>query len=100
MTDIDPNNYEDWSSLAPWDVFYSDLVITVHHTLTEPTCPSAKIAFELPDRAGTEVVAHCHGDTIKEAISRVIAEAKERLPMLTEKRRSEVVLLRKSYEAE
>jgi len=96
MTDLDPNNYGEWSRLAPWEVFYSDLVITIHHTLTEPTCPSVKISFELPERAGTDVVAHCFGDTIEEAIARATAVAKERLPGIAEKRRAEIAILKKN----
>ncbi len=100
MNDVNPNDYEEWSSLAPWDVFFSDLELTVHHTLTEPTCPTAKIAFELPERAGTHVVAQCLGNTIEEAIARAVAVAKERLPALTEKRRAEIEVLKRNKEAQ
>jgi hypothetical protein len=96
MTEVDPNNYAQWADLAPWDVFGSDLVLTVDHILTEPTCPSAKIAFELPERAGTDVVAHCVGDTVEEAIARAVAEAKGKLPGLTEKRRAEIAEMLKT----
>ena len=91
---VDPQNYTDWTILAPWDVFFSDLVLTVHHIPTEPTCPSVKIAFEMPERAGTDVLAHGCGDTLEEAIATAVAKAKEALPALTEKRRAEVAVLK------
>jgi len=94
LNDVEPQNYADWASLAPWDVFFSDLVLTVHHILTEPTCPSVKIAFEMPERAGTDVLAHGCGNTLEEAIANAVAKAKEVLPVLTEKRRAEVAVLK------
>jgi len=90
MDEVDPRKYADWARLAPWDVFFSDVVLTVHHILTEPTCPSVKIAFEMPERAGTDVLAHGCGDTLEEAIANAVAKAKDVLPALTEKRRAEV----------
>ena len=83
---VDPQNYTDWTILAPWDVFFSDLVLTVHHILTEPTCPSVKIAFEMPERAGTDVLAHGCGDTLEEAIATAVAKAKEKVDMVDPKR--------------
>lgn len=97
---VDPQVYEDWAKLAPWEVFKSDLELTLHHVLTEPTCPTARISFELPDRAGTTHVATASGDTVEEAIARVVEKAREVLPGLTEKRRKEVAIMKAAWTAQ
>lgn len=68
-------DYELWSKLAPWSKYKSDLILEVSTILTEPVCPSAKIRFELPARAGYDVIAHCHGDTLQEAIDNATVQA-------------------------
>ena len=75
-------DYGDWTDLAPWDLYGSDLVIRLEHILTEPTCPVATVSFELPERAGIGRVASGSGDTVEEAIQAAVAAAKERLAKL------------------
>lgn len=82
MRDRLTGEYGEWSDLAPWGLYGSDLVIRVHHVLTEPTCPVATISFELPKRAGIERVASGLGDTVEEAIQVAVKAAKERLAKL------------------
>jgi hypothetical protein len=71
-----------WSDLAPYGLFKSDLVLSVHHLLTEPTCPTVTVRFEMPDRARTDIVASAHRDTVEDAIAAVLAEAKIKLPQI------------------
>ena len=75
---LDPMNADFWQSEAPWELFRSDLVLTVKHTLTEPTCPMATIDFEL-DRAPTRLKISYHGDTVQEAIDGAMRLALARL---------------------
>jgi hypothetical protein len=72
---LDPMKSDEWQRLAPWDKYRSDLTLTVSHTLTEPTCPTATVEFELPERAGKKVIASYHGNTIKEAIDGALLAA-------------------------
>ena len=58
-----------------WEKYHSDITLTVNIVLTEPACPLATIRFESPERAGMDMIAQCYGDTIEEAIEKVIEEA-------------------------
>ena len=60
----------DWKEIADltWDKYQSDLSLVVHHILTEPTCPVVTVRFELPDRAGIDIITQVHSDTIEEGI--------------------------------
>lgn len=62
-----------------WDRFHSDIILEVSTVLTEPVCPVATIRFELPKRAGMNIIAQCHGNTIDEAIENAVARAMQTL---------------------
>jgi hypothetical protein len=62
-----------------WERFHSDIILEVTTVLTEPVCPTATIRFELPHRAGMDIIAHCIGDTIEQAIDKAVALTFERL---------------------
>ena len=61
--------------LGLWECFHSDIVLEVNTIITEPVCPEAILKFELPERAGMGFIASAHGDTIDEAIEKVINKA-------------------------
>jgi hypothetical protein len=82
MTTPHEMDYDEWSKLAPWSRFQSDLVLTIHHLLSEPTCPTARISFEIPARAGYETIAVCCGDSVEEAVHLVSQKAKEVLSVI------------------
>tara|TARA_Y100000815_G_scaffold71198_1_gene60036 strand:+ start:83 stop:343 length:261 start_codon:yes stop_codon:yes gene_type:complete len=81
---LTPNDPDIWTTLAPWDKYKSELVLTVHHILTEPVCPQAKIEFEIPQRAGLKTVATASGNTVEEAIALVMKRAEVALRKLEE----------------
>lgn len=88
MTDIsietlDAMDTAAWQEAAPWGEFKSDLILTVHHTLTEPTCPTARVEFEL--KHGGKLNVCCHGNTIQEAIDAALSAALARLRAEREK---------------
>jgi hypothetical protein len=70
---------EHWDTLAPWSKYGSDVVLVVHHILTEPAVPTATVRFELPERAGSDVLGHCAADTVEEAVIRAIDAAQTKL---------------------
>lgn len=74
-----PADTDFWSRMAPHGIFASDLVLTVHHILTEPVCPTATVRFEQPDRAGHDVLACVHRDSVEEAVTAALAVAKVKL---------------------
>ncbi|MEP3667056.1 MAG: hypothetical protein ABJN42_10030 [Roseibium sp.] len=76
-----------WGKLAPYDLFHSDVILTVSHILTEPTCPTVFVRFELPERAGMDVIASANGDTIEASISEALSRAREKLEEITHDRR-------------
>ena len=71
-------NHEFWVDLAPWGKYNSDVIITVDHVLTEPTCPMASVEFEL-DRCGIKSIAYGGGNTFEEAINDAVTKAIARL---------------------
>lgn len=71
----DVTNTEKWGSVAPWEKYKSDLVLEVHHVLTEPTCPTAIVRFEMPERAGKDVISRADCNTVEDAINVALAEA-------------------------
>lgn len=85
-----PSNWTDWEACAPFSVWGSDVVLRLHHVLTEPTCPDAYIEFENPDRTGIKRIASGCGNTIEEAILKAVTQAREVLPKMTEERRKEL----------
>jgi hypothetical protein len=70
---------EHWDTLAPWSKYSSDVVLVVHHILTEPAVPTATVRFELPERAGSGVLGHCAADTVEEAVMGAIDAAQAKL---------------------
>jgi hypothetical protein len=70
---------EHWDTLAPWSKYSSDVVLVVHHILTEPAVPTATVRFELPERAGSNVLGHCAADTVEEAVMGAIDAAQTKL---------------------
>ncbi|MBO9428637.1 hypothetical protein [Sulfitobacter sp. R18_1] len=75
----DATDYDGWSKLAPWDKYKSDLILTVHHVLTEPVCPTASVSFEIPERAGVRRLATCCGDSVEEAVHLALQAARGKL---------------------
>jgi hypothetical protein len=73
---------EHWDTLAPWSKYSSDVVLVVHHILTEPAVPTATVRFELPERAGSNVLGHCAADTVEEAVMGAIDAAQAKLRAL------------------
>lgn len=73
-----------WQALAPWSEFRSDLVLTVTHVLTEPTCPIARVEFEL-ERSGVKLNVACFGNTIQEAVENALKSAVNALRKAREK---------------
>ena len=67
--------YLRFHEIGYWEKYHSDITLTVNVLLTELTCPLAVIRFESPDRAGMDIIAQCYGDTIEQAIEKVIEEA-------------------------
>lgn len=65
--------------LGLWECFHSDIMLEVNTVITEPVCPEAILRFELPERAGMGFIAKAYGDTIDEAIEKVIVKA---IPLL------------------
>lgn len=57
-----------------WNKYHSDIVLEVHHILTEPVCPSVKISVE---RTG-EVLAHVVGDSIEDAVGLAMTEIRQK----------------------
>lgn len=71
--------YSEFKDLAPWEKYYSDLVLRVDHVLTEPTCPSVSVEFELPERAGYRYVSNISCDDIQNGIIEALEKAKIKL---------------------
>lgn len=82
------NDYQYWSDQAPWELFGSEIIIEVHHILTEPVCPTAKVRFENPERTGVDVISRGIGNTIDEAIQDALTKAKVKLAELVELRKN------------
>lgn len=61
--------------LGLWECFHSDIILEVNTIITEPVCPEAVLRFELPERAGMTIIARAHGDTIDDAIEKVVAKS-------------------------
>ena len=78
MIDLKTVGQQLWD-LNLWERFHSDIILEVTTVLTEPVCPTAIIRFELPQRAGMDIIAHCIGDTIEQAIDKAVALTFERL---------------------
>ena len=78
MTMSDAHNIDKWIKLAPWEKYHSDLELTVHHTLTEPTCPTVSVRFEL-DSAPIKKIATVSGNTVEEAIDLALQIAEKKL---------------------
>lgn len=60
------------AKLAPWEVWHSDLIITIEHVLTEPTCPTATISFELLNDDKMKRICSGIGNSIEEAIQNAV----------------------------
>jgi hypothetical protein len=82
---------EHWDTLAPWSKYSSDVVLVVHHILTEPAVPTATVRFELPERAGSGVLGHCAADTVEEAVMGAIDAAQAKLRALIDNAGKEVM---------
>lgn len=75
-----------WARLAPWRLYKSDLILTVSHILTEPTCPTVFVRFEMPERAGIDLISSGSGDTIDEAVAVALERADQKLQVITDDR--------------
>lgn len=72
------NNNEFWCDLAPWDKYKSDVILVVHHILTEPVCPTVEVKFEL-ERCPIQHISSGSGDTVHEAIDDAVRKAVQKL---------------------
>lgn len=83
-------DYEFWSDLAPWEKYYSDIIIEIDHVLTEPTCPYAIVRFELK-RCPIGRIASSSGETIEDAVNTAINLAVKQLTEWKDKTVNEIV---------
>ena len=70
----------DWSYCIPWDSSRGELVLKVHHVLTEPTCPTVILMWE----NSKEVVCRFDKDTIEEGVKCAISWACENIEFKVE----------------
>lgn len=63
----------DWTGKVPYKRENGDLILTVHHILTEPTCPTVSLQWE---NTGERIFrADC--DTLDEGVNAALAWARE-----------------------
>lgn len=85
MSDAVAHCAEMWGILAPYEKYKSDLVLELHHILTEPVCPKAIVRFERPEFSGVNVLSIVVADTAEQAITQAIDEAQTKLRELLRK---------------
>jgi hypothetical protein len=69
------NQTPDWTYCIPWDSSRGELVLEVHHVLTEPVCPTVSLKWE----TSGEVLCRFDKDTIEQGIDAAINWAKENI---------------------
>jgi hypothetical protein len=63
------------STLYPWKVHHEDLVLEMHHILTEPVCPAVKIYGETSKRK----IAHVCANTMAGSLRKALTDARDHL---------------------
>ena len=65
----------DWTGKIPYDHEKGDLILRVHHVLTEPTCPTVVLEWEHNE----EIMFRADYDTLDECVTAALAWARKNL---------------------
>lgn len=73
----------DWTYDIPWDSERGELILEVHHILTEPVCPTVSLKWE----SSGELLCSFNNDTIEEGIEAAISWAEENIEFVKKEKK-------------